>query len=58
MVLKGSKFEVKCGMSEACECIYYTHVPIKTLNENGQDYFSYGSVSSVYRLFMIIVDIL
>ena len=58
MALKGSKFEVKCGMSEAYECIYYTHVPIKALNENGQDYFSYGSVSSMYRLFMIIVDVL
>ena len=41
MTSKVSQFELKFGMLQAYECIDGTHIPIKTPNENSQDYFNY-----------------
>ena len=41
MTSKVSQFELKFGMLQAYGCIDVTHIPIKTPNENSQDYFNY-----------------
>ena len=41
MALKVLEFKVRFGMSQAYGCINGNHVPIKTPNEKGQDYFNY-----------------
>ena len=47
MTSKVSQFELKIGMLKACGCIDVTHIPIKTPNENSQDYFNYKQFFSL-----------
>ena len=44
---KVSEFESKYGMVQAFGCIDGTHIPIKSLNENSQDYFCYKQFFSL-----------
>ena len=46
MTSKVSQFELKFGMLQAYGCIGGTHIPIKTQNENSQDYFNYKQIFS------------
>ena len=47
MTSKVSQFELKFGMLQAYGCIDGTHIPIKTPNENSQDYFNYKQFFSL-----------
>ena len=40
MTSKVSQFELKFGLLQAYGCIDGNHIPIKTPNENSQDYFN------------------
>ena len=47
MTSKVSQFELKFGMLQAYGCIGGTHIPMKTPNENSQDYFNYKQFFSL-----------
>ena len=47
MTSKVSQFELKFGMLQTYGCIDGTYIPIKTPNENSQDYFNYKQFFSL-----------
>ena len=54
---KVSQFELKFGMLQAYGCIDGTHIPIKTPNENSQDYFNYNFFRLMFKQSVITKDI-
>ena len=54
---KVSQFDLKFGMLQAYGCIDGTHIPIKTPNENSQDYFNYNFFRLMFKQSVITKDI-